>query len=199
VRNGFNDFFGNDRRSRFGGYARGPSTLNVDPRYIDVASSDYRLRKDSPLRDRGAPCTAGGLARQDAANHSRLVGTSVDIGAFEIGAGPVRGGSNVFGTGGADLLAGTPGADVLCGFGGSDTISGGGGNDHVYGGTGGDLVQGQDGRDYVKGDVGADTIRGGAGDDRLAGRDGKPGDTLSGGPGRDRCRADRGDRVRGCP
>jgi hypothetical protein len=199
VRNGFNDFFGNDRRSRFGGYVRGPSTLSVGPRYIDAASSDYRLRKDSPLRDRGAPCTAGGLARRDAADHARLVGASVDIGAFEIGAGRVSGGSNVFGTGGADVLTGTPGADVLCGFGGADTISGEGGNDHVYGGPGGDLAQGQGGPDYVEGDVGADTIRGGAGDDRLAGRDGKPGDTLSGGPGRDACKADPGDRVRGCP
>jgi Ca2+-binding RTX toxin-like protein len=115
----------------------------TDPRFVDAASFDYRPVTRCPLRDRGATCTAGRLARRDAANHFWIAGANVDMGAFEIGAGKVPRGSNLFGTGVSGTIDGTPGADVPCGFGGNDSISGHGGEDHIFGGRGNDLVQGR--------------------------------------------------------
>jgi Ca2+-binding RTX toxin-like protein len=87
------------------------------------------------------------------------------------------------GTSGDDVLTGSPSDDVICGEGGGDVIRGMGGNDILLAGEG------------------EDVLRGGAGRDLLHAVDGAAGnDSLHGGPGaRDRCHADDGDVLAGCP
>lgn len=93
------------------------------------------------------------------------------------------------GLGGNDRLTGTFGADVIEGGVGSDTLSGSKGNDKVGGGPG---------NDFLRDESGDDRLVGGAGNDTLMAQDGKGGDVVSGGMGRDVCYADRGDTVFGC-
>jgi Ca2+-binding RTX toxin-like protein len=123
------------------------------------------------------------------------------------------------GTPGPDRLIGTSGADRLSGRAGADTLIGRRGSDRLAGGPGDDLLAGDAGRDTLIGCRGADTLLGGAGGDRLSAAtrddagdvvlggvgsdvidtlDGSP-DRITCGAGRDRVRADRGDRIgRGC-
>jgi len=85
----------------------------------------------------------------------------------------------ITGTVAADLLKGTKGGDVLCAFAGGDRASGLAGNDVVEGGPGKDVIDG------------------GAGNDLLLASDHRK-DTVSGGPGLDRARVDKGvDKVSG--
>ena len=203
VNNGDNDFFHNglapgQPSDHFGGYSQGPRTVSLDPHYVDPSNANYRLRSTSPLRDLGQACTVGGLVRRDAGNRFRISGWNVDMGAYEFGAGPVPDGENDFGTNGNDTFAGTAGADVICGFRGNDMPSPGDGNDHIFGGPGDEIATGGAGNDWILAGPGADVIRGGLGDDHLDARDGKPGDAVTGGGGRDVCFADQGDGVTGC-
>lgn len=55
---------------------------------------------------------------------------------------------------------------------------------------------GTSGRDVLRGTSGRDILCGYGGDDTLCARDGKGGDWVDGGPGRDRARSDRGDHRR---
>jgi Ca2+-binding RTX toxin-like protein len=198
VNNGFNDLFGGPA-SEFGGYAKGPGTVSVSPRYVNAAAADYQLRPHSPVLGKGEICTPGGLSRSDAAGKYRITGRSLDLGAYELGAGGVPKGSNIFGTAGSDRLKGTGGDDIICGFGGRDTIKAAGGNDLVYGGPGNDRIFGGAGADQLIGGTGHDLLDGGSGADYLNSRDGHRGDTDKGGPGHDHCVADRGDHVSSCP
>ena len=86
------------------------------------------------------------------------------------------------------ILQGGPGNDEIAGAGGYDMIEGGPGNDRVTGG--GDA-------DEITGGPGKDRLFGGDGGDLIKSRDSAR-DTVRCGPGRDRVRADRRDRVRGC-
>jgi Ca2+-binding RTX toxin-like protein len=91
------------------------------------------------------------------------------------------------GTARGDRLVGTPENDVICGFGGDDVIRGRGGHDIVFGASG---------DDRITGGGGLDSLLGNAGGDLLLARDGKR-DFVSGGPGTDAARFDRGrDRLR---
>jgi hypothetical protein len=110
------------------------------------------------------------------------------------------------GTDAPDTLAGGDAGDVVFGRGGGDAIRGRGGHDCLIGGTGGDALRGEGGHDRLTGGRGADTLIGGAG---LNAYDAGPGDdsvnAVNGraelvrcGPGRDRARVDRRDRVSGC-
>lgn len=90
-----------------------------------------------------------------------------------------------------DTLLGSPGNDYLRGFGGRDEIRGLAGNDVLRGGRAGDTVEGGTGSDVLKGGPGNDSLWA---NDQVKGND-----TVDGGYGRDRCAADRGDRVMGCP
>jgi Ca2+-binding RTX toxin-like protein len=65
------------------------------------------------------------------------------------------------------------------------------------GGAGNDRVAGSSGNDTLIGGTGADTLNGGAGADTINVRDGKR-DTVRCGPGKDRARADKRDRLHGC-
>jgi Ca2+-binding RTX toxin-like protein len=120
------------------------------------------------------------------------------------------------GAGGNDCLTGDLGNDTLSGDLGNDSLSGGAGNDRLSGGTGIDRLSGGRGKDRLSGGAGNDTLTGGAGVDRITGGKGK--NRYSAGAGndvvtsknrkkervncgkgkKDRVRADRNDRLRGC-
>lgn len=94
-------------------------------------------------------------------------------------------------------VRGTRGKDVLRGGSGSQRILGIGGRDRLFGGDGDDCVIGGRGADRLNGGAGRDVLRGGRGHDVIFAQDGVR-DRVSCGKGRDRVRADRIDRVRGC-
>jgi Ca2+-binding RTX toxin-like protein len=105
----------------------------------------------------------------------------------------------LLGTPGDDVLTGTAAGEEIRGFGGDDVIAGGGGADQVFGGAGDDRLAGGAGNDLVFDLKGLDILRGGSGNDALNARDRSGGDRIQGEAGNDACRADRGDRRRGCP
>jgi Ca2+-binding RTX toxin-like protein len=78
-----------------------------------------------------------------------------------------------------DKLLGTYGDDVINGLAGNDKINGREGNDRLTGGKG------------------KDTIVGGPGNDTIFAKDGAR-DVVGCGPGKDRARVDKRDRVSGC-
>ena len=112
----------------------------------------------------------------------------------------------IVGTNRRDRLVGTRKRDVICGLGGRDRILGRGGNDLILSGAGHDRSSGGNGRDRIYGNSGRDRLYGNKGRDRLYGGSGndrlntasnrRRGDYVSGGPGRDWARVNRGDRVR---
>jgi len=172
---GYNDFFANDRANFLDGRSAGPGNLHKDPKYVHRSTGDLRLTASSPLIDRGLTCPSGGVVNFDASGNARLSGTSVDIGAYEHGAGAPTG-VVLLGTNGANTLTGGNGADILCGYGGKDALRGRGGPDYLDGGSG------------------ADALTGGSGNDILCSRDGTHGnDFADGGSGTDSGQRDSGD------
>jgi Ca2+-binding RTX toxin-like protein len=151
---------------------------------MNESNGNLRLQASSPLIDRGVTCSRGGVAGPDAAQRSRIHGKSVDIGAFEFGAGPA--GEVIVGTNGPDIESGGPHADILCGYGGKDKLIGAEGNDYLDGGAG---------NDTLRGGPGLDRLFGRDGNDRLCAKDGVAGDVVDGGPGTDSFQADPGDRL----
>lgn len=97
----------------------------------------------------------------------------------------------------SNRIRGTRGNDRLRGTRGGDKINGGRGRDRIDGRSGDDCLAGKAGRDRIKGGKGKDRINGGKGRDRINSRDGVR-DLVKCGPGRDRVKADRSDRLRGC-
>lgn len=110
------------------------------------------------------------------------------------------------GTAGGERLRGRSGDDVLRGLGGRDCLFGGAGDDRLEGGDGGDLLKGGSGDDRLTGGPGRDRLHAGGGENRLSGGSGGDyfdsvngtRDRVNCGPGRDRGRADRIDRLRSC-
>lgn len=102
---------------------------------------------------------------------------------------PARARCTLRGTPGEDHLIDTAGASRICALGGNDIVEAGPRNDVVLGGGGSDRLEGNEGKDVVKGGRGADTI---------VLTDGAAGDRAFGGPGKDTCYIDRGDRTRSC-
>lgn len=140
FRAGYNGYYGNTVGS-LDGFSRGTHNQSANPRFVDRAAGDLRLRADSPLIDKGQVCSPGGIASTDAAGRHRLAGRSVDLGAYERGAGSASGVVRL-GTSGSEKLRGTSGRDILCGFGGDDTLCArGGGSDWVDGGSGRDKAR----------------------------------------------------------
>lgn len=110
------------------------------------------------------------------------------------------------GTSFGDLLHGFAGNDVISGLDGADCIFGGAGADKLKGGTGNDKLYGEAGNDYLIGDAGNDLLIGGPGTNRY---NAGPGNDIINsrnhvseivvcGPGKDRVKADKSDRLSGC-
>lgn len=55
----------------------------ADPRFVNAATGDYRVRSDSPAIDAGNMNPPGGLGLYDVFGASRVQGAAVDIGAYE--------------------------------------------------------------------------------------------------------------------
>lgn len=146
LRAGSNNTYANTDGDYYAGRPKGSGNLHKNPRFRDLARGDLRLRADSPLIDKGVVCSPGGVSLRDAAGRHRLAGRSVDIGAFERGAGSPSG-KVLMGSGGANRLRGTSGRDILCGYGGDDTLC-------ARDGRGGDWVDGGSGRDKARSDRG---------------------------------------------
>jgi len=58
--------------------------VSIDPRFVDAANGNYRLRADSPLIDEGIGDPYGGVGTYDAGGRERIVFAAVDIGAYEL-------------------------------------------------------------------------------------------------------------------
>ena len=125
-----------------------------------------------------------------------------------------RGRDVICGLGGNDRINGGAGNDVLRGGDGNDRLGGGNGRDRLDGNRGNDLLRGGRGGDILHGGGGQDVLRGQGGRDRLYGEGGRNvvfgnagadyidvsgngiRDTVNGGRGRDRAKAQRHDRLR---
>jgi hypothetical protein len=106
----------------------------------------------------------------------------------------------VTGSPATNILFGRGGDDVLRGLGGRDCLYGGAGSDSLVGGAGDDLLSGGVGADRLLDSRGRDTFIGGLGNDRIDARDAttagaRRADVVDCGPGFDRARVDRADRV----
>ncbi len=101
------------------------------------------------------------------------------------------------GTNGKDSVTGLRGKDVLKGRGGNDRLNGGRDNDVVKGGKGDDIICGGRSADKLIGGPGEDSFDAGPGRDNVDAADGVA-ETVNCGSGRDRVKADRSDRLRGC-
>lgn len=101
---------------------------------------------------------------------------------------------------GIEVAWGSDFIDVLRGSAANDILRGFAGNDKLRGRAGDDVLKGGKDNDKVKGGAGSDVLKGGGGNDFLRARDQIAGnDMANGGKGGDRCTADPGDRVKGCP
>ena len=97
-----------------------------------------------------------------------------------------------------DKLAGGVGNDRLAGKAGSDSLSGSSGADYLSGGDGNDKLSGGVGNDRLSGGKGKNRYSGGAGADVISAANGRGGEKVNCGSGRDRAVVDRTDRVSGC-
>ncbi|HWU52964.1 MAG TPA: choice-of-anchor Q domain-containing protein, partial [Tahibacter sp.] len=64
-------------------YPQSSSDLHVDPRFVDAAGGNYRLASNSPAINRGAFLQLQGFPARDADGAARIVGSRIDIGAYE--------------------------------------------------------------------------------------------------------------------
>jgi len=71
-------------------------------------------------------------------------------------------------------------------------------DDVIRGGDAPNVIRTLTGDDVIVGGLGRDHLYGGRGADRIGARDGRPGDVVDGGLGKDTCLADVGDLVRRC-
>lgn len=108
-----------------------------------------------------------------------------------------RGDDRLFGRAGADCVSGGPGNDRLVGGSGNDRVGGGPGYDRLNGGPGNDRLDGGTHDDRLIGGPGRDAFIGGEGNDRINARDRRR-ERIDCGPGRDRAKVDRRDRVTRC-
>jgi hypothetical protein len=104
---------------------------------------------------------------------------------------------SVLGRAGNDLISARGGAGFRGPLGIRTTVSAGGGRDRVRGSSKRDLIGGGDGPDRIAPGAGTDRIKSLGGADRLRLRDGER-DYARCGPGEDKVKADRKDRLAGC-
>ncbi len=146
------------------------------------------LGGDDILRGlRQADCLFGGLGSDTLRGGDGADATlSGHEGVDDITGGP--GADGLFGGAGRDRLSGGAQPDVLSGGEGSDRLSGGKGADRLFGGAGADVLSGGPDRNRYSG---------GGGPDRIEAANGVR-EVIDCGPGRDRVRADRTDRLHKC-
>lgn len=77
------DLFNNDLQAVHGTPATDQGNLAADPGFVDSMQGDFRLADGSPLADAGLDDPEGGLATVDLDGVARVLGTHVDIGAYE--------------------------------------------------------------------------------------------------------------------
>ncbi len=71
-----------------GGYA-GTGNINLDPDFVDAPNGNFRLNATSPSLDTGNNAFVPASSLLDLAGASRIAGSAVDMGAYELGGGPV--------------------------------------------------------------------------------------------------------------
>jgi hypothetical protein len=114
----------------------------------------------------------------------------------EKGDDEIRGGSELYGGEGNDVIYGGSGGDYIEGQQDDDVIHAGDGGDFfVAGGKGEDDIYGGDGNDWLFGDQGEDVLYGGDGNDHLEADEDGQRDKLYCGEGKDRYSADKIDYV----
>jgi hypothetical protein len=101
------------------------------------------------------------------------------------------------GTGAGDIVFGYGGGDLIRGASGHDCLLGGRGNDRLLGEAGDDRLTGGSGNDVLTGGPGTNGYDAGRGSDVVNAANGRR-ETVRCGPGKDRARVDRGDRVISC-
>ncbi|GAB4191214.1 MAG: hypothetical protein Tsb002_19700 [Wenzhouxiangellaceae bacterium] len=82
----YNAYFDNGGGPVEPGLTIGSHALLADPLYRDLAAGDYRLRLGSPAIDRG-DATPLALGTTDLDGNPRIIGATVDLGAFEAAGG----------------------------------------------------------------------------------------------------------------
>jgi hypothetical protein len=153
----------------------GTSTNPIDPKLGPLQDNGgptftHALLPGSPAINAGNNANIPAGIDTDQRGEPRIVGDTVDIGAFEAASTPVV----------LPLIV-TPNDDTVTGTPGNDTVISGGGQDQIFGGSGNDSLDGGDGDDRLSGGEGNDTLLGGQGQDRLSGDSGD--DLLNGGAG----------------
>jgi Ca2+-binding RTX toxin-like protein len=108
-----------------------------------------------------------------------------------------RAANKLTGTAGGDLIQGRAGNDKLFGLAGNDCLYGNAGKDTLSGGDGNDKLDGGPGNDKLTGGKGKDTLIGGRGNDTINSKDGLR-ETVNCGPGRDKVKADKRDKLKRC-
>ncbi|MGH2710513.1 MAG: calcium-binding protein [Actinomycetota bacterium] len=112
----------------------------------------------------------------------------------------------VLGTPQNDTLVGTDANELIFSLGGDDSVTGGdghdcligdSGNDRLNGGSGSDRLTGGSGNDLLVGGPGKNDYDAGPGNDRVKSKNGKK-ETVDCGPGKDKARVDKSDRLSGC-
>jgi len=74
------DFYGNSERD-----VHESNIFLIDPLFIDEENGDYRLRDDSPVKDKGSTRIDGyQFPEKDYYGNERISGSNVDIGVSEI-------------------------------------------------------------------------------------------------------------------
>jgi hypothetical protein len=69
--------------AKFGVVKTAKNLVGENPRFVDAAARDYRLRPNSPAANRGANAPAGGLSALDLDRKPRVKSGKVDQGAYE--------------------------------------------------------------------------------------------------------------------
>jgi Ca2+-binding RTX toxin-like protein len=119
------------------------------------------------------------------------------VGACRLARTGTAAADTLFGTAVGDLIRGGRGNDKISGLAGDDCLFGQAGNDTLSGGAGKDKLDGGPGKDKLTGGKGKDTFTAGAGNDTINSKDGVR-ETVNCGKGRDRVKADKRDKLKGC-
>ncbi len=187
----------------------------ADPGCTSAGDSDERNPPPPPPPANNDKPGGGSTKVAATSGNDRLTGTAAGeticgLGGSDVISG-LGGNDNLFGdqcggqasvalaaaTDGNDRLDGGEGNDRLSGSGGNDRLKGGAGKDSLNGDAGKDKLAGGSGKDKLNGGKGRDSLSGGSGNDSLNARDGAR-DSVDCGKGKDKAKADRLDRVRGC-